>query len=255
MRKKVISIFLCLVSLSVYAVAGNNDTIASVNNIKTDKMNFNRPQIDATFEKIDIEQVKEKAATIKGAVGKSIIFNEQDKPVGHEKYYSYDEKNDSTYFYVRGTETSGFKTEEIGNDSYFMLRKVYYPNGDIKSKSIFFNSAIGMDQFHVGTEYRYDTDRNLNYAVNHDKNTKFSIEQVIQYLLEQEKLELPRGYLSSKRPINGIQLIYENNRYLWRIYWEVSYSIDDDRAVNLLLNANTGVVVSRTERKVNRIHN
>ena len=74
---------------------------------------------------------------------------------------------------------------------------------------------------------------------------------MIEYLLKKEKLKLPKGY-QSQDPIDGIGLVYENNHYVWRIFWTVEHPVSDQRHICLLLDADTGDVISRKETRVDR---
>ena len=152
---------------------------------------------------------------------------------------------------MSGSDLSGYTSYEIADDSYFETVKGYWPDGKIRIKCVMLGSIIY--EFRIGKEYRYDKMGRLNYAVASDEHFDFTFEQVLEYLLEEEKVPLKPGKTwvgdYSLESVNRLNP-HEDNRS-WEIIWNMrdpAYGVFGKQIV-LVLDGKTGEVVSRTEQE------
>ena len=66
---------------------------------------------------------------------------------------------------------------EYHKDQYFYISKVYYPNGNIKEKGLYFLYG----GFEKGVWYNFDEQGNLTDSIDHDEPYKFTFEQVLEF--------------------------------------------------------------------------
>ena len=64
---------------------------------------------------------------------------------------------------------------EHRKNQYFYISKVYYPNGNIKEKGLYYS------EFEKGVWYNFDEQGNLTDSIDHDEPYKFTFEQILEF--------------------------------------------------------------------------
>jgi hypothetical protein len=241
MRQTIFFFYLIFV-LPCYGQNIRNDTInLSTNIIATKNMKIIRPELTDNFEVLDIEKYKE-IGIMKNEIG----YDEDDKELRYVSL-SYNNNENGITYNLYGQNLSGYTYREMPDDSYIQIAKAYYPNGKIRIKYLIFNNRAC--NLRIGREYRFDKDGCLNYAVDADSLYDFSIEQVLEYLIEKERVPLKPGVIRLGDYTIDIHRITENNKPLWRVIWIDREPGQRGAEITLKLDGKTGEAVSRTERE------
>lgn len=102
---------------------------------------------------------------------------------------------------------------ETFKDTYYMISKSYYPNGNIKKKGIGFNA----DAFQKGIWYEFDEEGKLIKEIDYDKPFKFTFEDILKFC-EKENIKIDKGpILQSTGWHNKIFRNIENGLPIWKI--------------------------------------
>jgi hypothetical protein len=242
-------IIFLIIFAHVCACYGQNNANDTVNSNKTTilkmkKMKITRPILTDTFEILDIKKYEEL-----GTLTDEIAYDENAKEYKLFKGTSlhYDIHKNGVKYSLFGSNTGGYTSREIADDSYFYVVKGYYPNGKIAIKVIIFNGC-GFE-FRVGRAYRFHKDGYLNYAPDLDSHYEFTFEQVLEYLLTEEKLPLQTGWTKNRGfHVREIERLREKDKVLWQIVW--INPTDYTNEITLTLDGKTGEVVSRVEKVV-----
>jgi len=176
------------------------------------------PEIDNIFETFDVETFK--------------------KGNGNRQ----DEKNNEYYIIRTGDwkdtkVKSGYGEGTYPNNSYFMVIKNYFPNGNIDIKGIGFNNGS-----QYGIWYKFDEKGNLIEEINTDKGYDFSWGNIIKYC-EKNKIELTKGYVDS-----GFQTTIYKEEMDGGKTWRITYQLPaGDKLMEITLDGKTGVELKRKE--------
>lgn len=136
----------------------------------------------------------------------------------------------------------GSSVLETPVDSYFAIRKNYYPNGNISSKGLTFVYL----RFQKGTWYYFNEDGTFRKAIDHDAPFKFSFENVMEFADKE-------GVMFTKAPVDWDQYIripvlrrkYDPDTQ--ECWWEIEVFRSQKFRIEVIrLDGITGEVVSRT---------
>jgi hypothetical protein len=223
--------------------------LAQDNNSKKDTIipktnTMNRPQLNDSFEKLNLDDFKDglvitkEKGTIKPYIG--VIYDS----------YRYRKTDHTGYTTLDGTPSEGLMYNFTPINSVYYLGKSYYKNGFIKTKGI----ASDLDGHVVlGKEYRFKENGQLEKVIDHDLGWDFSFEDVLQYILNRG---LPIKYTGEDyfyTEINKRESESEDCRKYWEVgigtrkltgkpTWEV-----------VKLDAKTGEIISQIEYEGDRI--
>lgn len=200
-----------------------------------------RPRITSEFELLDINKYERL-----GVLEKNELQGDNNSIITYTSLHYTCSENGETYR-LRGDKIGGYYSSQIADSSFIEIVKNYYPDGKIRNKALILNTES--TNFLIGTEYRFDQEGNLIYAVNNDIGYDFSIENVLQYLMEVEKLPLKSGFLKNGDFMVDINKQPDNTNALWTMTWRV-FGDEMDTQIKLILDGITGEVISRTEEKV-----
>lgn len=100
---------------------------------------------------------------------------------------------------------------ESFKDTYYMILKFYYPNGNIKKKGAGFH-----DFFSKGIWYEFDEKGKLIKEVDYDKPYKFTFEDILKFC-EKENIEIKKGPILQNGWHNRIFRNVENDNPIWSI--------------------------------------
>ena len=130
-------------------------------------------------------------------------------------------------------------------NSYFFISKIYYLNGNIKAKGLYFV----YNGFQKGLWYYFDEQGNLTDSIDHDKPFRFTFEQVLAFAREE-------GLEFMKTPVDWIyydpmypQIKREYNPISGECWWEIKWykGLPLEVIVQIRLDGITGKEISRTE--------
>nr|WP_199158258.1 hypothetical protein [Pedobacter sp. ASV2] len=132
---------------------------------------------------------------------------------------------------------------ETTPNSYLMISKAYFNNGNIKSKGLAFNA----DAFQKGIWYEFNENGQLIKETDYDKYYKFTFEDILKFC-EREHIEVKKGPILQSTGFHtairrGYSLLMDNVSW-----WEIDWLKKSDLIETIKLNGNTGVVVEKIER-------
>ncbi|WP_211660307.1 hypothetical protein [Pedobacter nototheniae] len=132
---------------------------------------------------------------------------------------------------------------ETAPNSYLMISKAYFNNGNIKAKGLGFNA----DGFQKGIWYEFNENGQLIKETDYDKHYKFTFEDILKFC-EREHIEVKKGPILQSTGFHtairrGYSLLMENVSW-----WEIDWLKRSDLIETIKLNGNTGVVVEKRER-------
>ncbi|WP_336961176.1 hypothetical protein [Chryseobacterium contaminans] len=150
------------------------------------------PKIDNRFEKFD-----------------SIKFNNSNKK---NPYVLRELLNDGTYIELdQGSYGKGYIETPL--NSYYMITKIYYPTGNIKSKGLSNNT----ETFKKGIWYEFDEQGNLIKETDYDKPFIFTFENILNFC-KNKGIKIDKGpILQSTGWHNLISRKIENDKPIWEI--------------------------------------
>ncbi|REC46838.1 toxin-antitoxin system YwqK family antitoxin [Chryseobacterium pennipullorum] len=124
-------------------------------------------------------------------------------------------------------------------NSYYTLTKVYFPNGNVKSKGLSNNT----ESLQIGTWYEFDENGNLIKEVDYDKPYKFTFEDILEFC-EKEGIPLTKGPVFQSTGFHTtITRRIEKEKPVWAIEWRKKSNVLE----TITLDGTTGKVVSRRE--------
>ena len=130
---------------------------------------------------------------------------------------------------------------ETFKDSYYMISKSFYSNGNIKRKGIGFNG----DAFQKGIWYEFDENGNLIKETDYDRPYKFKFEDILQFC-EKHKIKIDKGpILQSTGWHNKIFREIKNNQPMWKI----EYLKKSDLVEIIKLDGATGKILGTSTYK------
>jgi len=129
----------------------------------------------------------------------------------NSKYYVFKELDKYTLYKWRDFDRLLFLEESTWHDSCYTVVKEFYNSGRIKSKYIRYNTSLK-----GGIGYEYDKQGQLESVINYEKGYKFTLQDVISYLIG-EGVKLPTGYQGSPGPYPTIRRIEEHGEKRWHI--------------------------------------
>jgi hypothetical protein len=166
--------------------------------------------------------------------------------------------NNSFYTWIVNTNeyyqlTSGYKLHSAGfikiffpNNSYFMLEKTFYSNGNIKEKGL----RYADNGFRKGVWYKFNEHGILISKTDYDEPFKFTWEMLLDFL-KKENIPIPQGH----RRVGGWQTIIERSIFstldgcVWQVEWlKGNYTNEKDNIEVLTINGTTGEVVKKSYR-------
>ncbi|KMQ59620.1 hypothetical protein ACM39_18500 [Chryseobacterium sp. FH2] len=118
---------------------------------------------------------------------KTALKNKKINPYQYLVTKDFEKINFSKGDYTKTLQNGNFiEVKDFGNDvyhneyiknTYYLIRKGYYPNGNIEFKGISFNQ----DTFKMGIWYEFDENGKLIKETNYDDGYDFTLKEVIQY--------------------------------------------------------------------------
>lgn len=196
------------------------------------------PIVTSEFEKMDFKKIKE--AYLK--------LEPQQNPEASLYGYTYDETFENKIinhdFYETKKEgiKGGTETTYYSN-SPFMIKKQFYPNGNIKEKGLY----IVNGDFYKGVWYYYNEKGDLTHSINNDIFFKYTWEDVALFMKENDiqiYLGKPKGdvkwasinsYVTKKFPESSVKSSVQiASEPLWTITWrKIGSSLNDYTEVSL----------------------
>ncbi|REC46837.1 toxin-antitoxin system YwqK family antitoxin [Chryseobacterium pennipullorum] len=175
------------------------------------------PTVDHKFEVFDLNKYNSK-------MNDSRVLREKQNDGG---YIEMDK--DNTYCWFGYTPYN----------SLFTITKVYYPNGNIKSKGLTNNT--GGIQLNIW--YEFDENGKLIKEIDYDKPYKFTFEDILKFC-EKEGIPLTKGpVLQSTGFHTTITRRIEKEKPVWAIEWRKKSNVLE----TITLDGMTGKVISRIE--------
>ena len=169
----------------------------------------NYPKIDASFERFDtslLKYIDNHGNFLPDGSYVEILIDTTKKG---EAYYIYN---------------------KIPKNSYYLIRKIYYPNGNIKRKYITLDRKYG----NFGMDYFFTEDGKLEKIEDHDLIWSFTINKVLAFL-RKRGVRIPKN--STKNvPITITQFLNYETGPVWFIEWEKA----DFKTEIFILDAKTG---------------
>lgn len=146
--------------------------------------------------------------------------------------------------YIEMSQSKSMKSYvETPLNSYYRITKIYYTNGNIKSKGLSSNTGY----FQKGIWYEFDEQGNLVKEVDYDKPFKFTFEDILKFC-EKENIEIKKGPISQSGWHNIISRKIETDKPIWKIE-RLKFS---DLVEIITLDGITGKVIKReTEEYLN----
>ncbi|SHM25245.1 MORN repeat variant [Chryseobacterium contaminans] len=124
-------------------------------------------------------------------------------------------------------------------NSYYTLTKVYFPNGNIKTKGISNNT----ESLQIGIWYEFDENGKLIKEIDYDKPYKFTFEDILKFC-EKEGIPLTKGpVLQSTGFHTTITRRIEKEKPIWEIEWKKKFNIVE----SIILDGTSGKIISRRE--------
>ncbi|MCG7500515.1 hypothetical protein MHM83_01400 [Tenacibaculum sp. Mcav3-52] len=124
------------------------------------------------------------------------------------------------------------------NNSYFMVSKKYFENGNIKQKGISFNNG-----YPIGFIYKFNKKGKLINEINTDEGYDFGWLDIIKYCHKND-IQLEKGY--PKR--GGIKTEIYKNEEEGKKVWIISYyKPKTDEYMEVTLDGKTGKEVKRRD--------
>jgi antitoxin component YwqK of YwqJK toxin-antitoxin module len=153
------------------------------------------------------------------------LVNKEFEKFNFEKFNSRKDKTPYSEFtetlkngtIITMSETNAGKSySEIASDSYFQISKGYYPNGNIKTKGLFFNGS----GFQKGIWYEFDEKGKLISEIDYDKPYKFTFEDLLIFC-KKENIVLKKGFINqSSFNTNIFKKKTSSNEIIWVIEWQ-----------------------------------
>lgn len=208
------------------------DTITVKNSNK-----MNRPKIDSNFEKLNLEDFKDKLELKKDKHYDGSI----------DEYYKYENITDSGAVKLDGGPKGLVGYIYTPKNSIYKILKNYYGSSlIIQSKRIFINDDRINPSPVVGKEYQYNEQGHLIKTIDHDDGYDFSFEQAYEFVKS--------NFNDEKKIKEGLKYMYEfygKTSSKGQKYWEIKFHIGHFPAsyieTVLKLDAKTGKILSHKE--------
>lgn len=126
-------------------------------------------------------------------------------------------------------------------NSYFKLTRVYYTNGNIKSKGLEFNWFA----FQKGIWFEFNVKGELVREINFDKNYKFTFEEVLEFC-KREGIEVKKGPILQSTGYHT-QIIRNYSKITESGTWTISWLKKPDIVEDIVLEGDSGKIISRKE--------
>ncbi|TRX31906.1 hypothetical protein FNW52_18105 [Flavobacterium sp. ZT3R18] len=224
-------------------VKQKTDTLKQKLNVK------NRPQLNGSFEKLNLDDfknglviTKEKGNTrYKGIVYDNYSYSKRDSTGYTTLGGALFSKSSTKHTTLGGASLGGFDLSYTRSDFIYTINKSYYKNGFIKAKYIFINN------YHLilGKEYRFNQKGKLEKVVDHDLGWDFSFEDVLQYLVN-------RGCSIKHKECNwdtGIRKESEDHRKYWEVFIDTRKLTGKSTWEVIKLDAKTGEILHQIEHE------
>ncbi|WP_449399663.1 hypothetical protein [Chryseobacterium wanjuense] len=180
------------------------------------------PQIDNNFEKFDSTKY-------------NYLYSK-------DPFNTTETLSDGTYMEMLSV-NAGKYYKRTPKNSYFMISKSFYPNGNIKSKGLSSNTGY----FQKGVWYEFDEQGRLIKEVDYDKPFKFTFEDVLKFC-NKRNIKIEKGSISQNGWHNIISRKIENGHPIWRI----EYLKQPNLTEIITLDGITGKVLKQeTEEYIN----
>ena len=144
-----------------------------------------------------------------------------------------------TYIQIMDCKAGGQYTA-TPKDSYFMLRKVYYPSGKIWTKGWAY-----IDFFAKGVWYEFDEGGNLAFKYDCDAPFTYTFEDVLKFC-QRNNIKVEKGYVP---PGSGWTTTIKREADEDRCVWEIEYLKRFDLLETIYLDGKTGKVIRRESVK------
>lgn len=178
------------------------------------KHNIMIPELDSTFEKLDIDLYNKEVEPISG---KRIVVS--------GKKYLEEEK-----------QSYGFIRREFFNDTYFVLIKKFTKKGGVLEKAISFNNG-----YPIGFWYKFDEQGNLTEEIDTDKGYDYGWKKIVQYC-EDHEIELTKGY-----PKGGFHTSVYKEEENGKKVWVITRQTAGDKLEAITLDGKTGKELNKKE--------
>lgn len=207
-------------------------------NTTINSKNMQLPKVSGDFEKLDLNELKAKASKSHGI---KVLPDRKTVEIEVYDYQFQAENGDNIRF--SGDNYGEYRLEQRISNAYFNLIKIYYQNGNVKSKGLEFNVFYGT--FKKGTWYSFNPEGRLTSTIDYDTPFKFTFEQLVQYL-EQENIPLKKGTLAQNPGyLTSIKRAVPDNQ---SPVWQVSWLKAPDKIEDIVISGITGKVVSKRIR-------
>ena len=141
--------------------------------------------------------------------------------------------------FIEIIKSNNYCYSETPLNSFFMISKTYFLNGNIQSKALSFNWS----GFLKGLRYEFDESGKLIKETDYDKPYKFTFEEIVKFC-ENEKIPLQKGpILQSTGYHTVIRRDFNANSSWWQIEW-----LKKPNVIEIItLDGNTGKVLKRQD--------
>lgn len=167
----------------------------------------------------------------------SIKFNNSKK---ENPYVLREFLSDGTYIEMTSSNSGKYYLETPPN-SYFMISKTYYSNGNIKAKGLGFNG----DAFQKGVWYEFDEKGTLVKETDYDADYKFRFEDILAFC-EREGIEVKKGPILQSTGYHT-QITRHHSPILGKRTWVIRWLKKPDLIEEISLDGDTGKVLKRKD--------
>jgi hypothetical protein len=228
--------------INILFVLNINSCLAQDNKPKIDTITpkanmINRPQLNDSFEKLNLDDFKN-GLVIKKEIGdtepyKGVVFDS----------YSYSKTDGTGYTTFGGSSLEGFYWTFTKTNSYYTVVKTYYKNGAINRKWVESNNYIIVK---LGKEYRFNENGQLVKVIDHDLGWDFSFEDVLQYVVNRGfSIKHEQYYYSTE--ISKKESETEDCRKYWEVVIDTKKVTGKSTWEVVKLDAKTGEILHQIE--------
>ncbi|SCY49509.1 hypothetical protein SAMN02927916_2297 [Flavobacterium anhuiense] len=182
------------------------------------------PKIDKNFEIFDFYFFEKNKTTIDGL----------DMFKSESVYKTLDNGT-----FIEIIKSKNYSYSETPLNSFFMISKTYFLNGNIQSKGLAFNWS----SFLKGLRYEFDESGNLIKETDYDKHYQFTFEEIVKFC-ENEKIPLQKGPILQN---TGYHTVIRRNFNCENSWWQIEWLKKPNTIEIITLDGNTGKVLKRQE--------
>jgi hypothetical protein len=234
--------------INIFLTLNINSCLAQDNKPKTDTITskantMNRPQLNDSFEKLNLDDFK------------GLVITKERIKVDTNKWedvevYEYNKDDGKESIRLTGSFVGSSCYTSTKENSYYTVVKTYFKSGTINRKWVEYTLQKDISLI-IGKEYRFNENGQLEKVIDHDLGWNFSFEDVLQYIQNRGLLiKHEDGYWTTEISKK------ESESEDCRKYWEV---IVDTRKVTgkstwevIKLDAKTGEILYQIELEGDR---